>query len=81
MYVSYVSRYRRVAAETETEETVPTSERQDETNDVQIEIEKGKEEKKKKISQHQERKKTARRGNTYTSGSQGAQGGCSAETK
>ena len=52
------------------------------TNDVQIEIEKVSEEKEKmKISQHQQRKKTSRKGNTHTSGSQGARGGCSAETK
>ena len=36
---------------------IRTRKRQDEINDVQIEIEKGKAEKKNKISQHQERKK------------------------
>ena len=47
-----------------------------ETNDVQIKIEQGKEEKKKiKMRRHQQRKKTARNGNTRTSGSQGARGG------
>ena len=53
------------------------------TNDVQIEIEKVSEEKEKmKISQHQQRKKTSRKGNTHTSGSQGARGGGdSAKTK
>ena len=68
-YVLYVSRYisyaKRVAAETETETKV----RPDETNDVQIEIEKreGREEQKKSASIiTQERKqKTAPKGNTY----------------
>ena len=57
--------------------------RQDETNDVQIETEKGKEEKKnKKISQqHQQRKKTARKRNTHTSVSQGGRRACSTETR
>ena len=36
---------------------VPTRKRQDETNDVQIEIEKGKEKKKPMIKKQQERKK------------------------
>ena len=54
---------------------VPARKRQDETNDVQIEIEKGKEEKKerKKVNINA-RTKTARKGNTHTSGSQGARG-------
>ena len=77
----YVSRYipgifydhkyaKRVAAETEIEETayVPTRKRQDETNDVQIEIEKGKEEKKKyNESTSTTQEKTARKGNHVVS--------------
>ena len=57
--------------------------RQDETNDGQIEIEKGKEGKKNKTNEQQEckRKKTAHKGNTHTSDSQAARGGCSTETK
>ena len=56
------------------------------TNDVQIVIEKGKGEKKKikdksKSARLKQRKKTARKGNTHTSGSQGALRGCSVETK
>ena len=42
---------------------------------------KGRNRRKIKISHHQQRKKTARKENTHTSGSQGARGGCSAETK
>ena len=66
---------------------VPTRKRQDETNDVQIEIEKieKREERggKKKVNIKNAREKTARKGNThtYTSGSQGARGACSAKTK
>ena len=57
----------------------------DETNDVQIEIEK-REGGKNKIHQQQERKKEdSTQGRyalyTHTSGSQGARGGCSVETK
>ena len=54
-----------------------TRKRQDETNDVQIEIEKreGREEKTKYTNVKNARKKTARKGNTHTSGSQGARGG------
>ena len=48
---------------------IPTRNRQDETNDVQIEIEKidnGKEEKKKIIIRKNARKKTGRNWNTHT---------------
>ena len=59
---TYVSRYisyaKRVAAETDRGDSiVPTRKRQDETHDVEIESKKGKEEKKNKINQQQERKK------------------------
>ena len=70
---TYLSYAKRVAAETETEETAHYPQEKDrlKTNDVRIEIEKGKEEKKKiKISQHQQRKKerwkkTARKGSRH----------------
>ena len=48
---------------------------QDKTNDVQIEIEKGEEEKKRKKNIKNARKRTARKGNTHTQGSQGGGGG------
>ena len=60
---------KRVAAETETEEIALYPQEKDRmnTNDVQIEIEKGKEEKKdKKVDISNARKKTARKGNTHT---------------
>ena len=45
--------------------SVPTRKRLDETNDVQIEVEKreGRQKRKKEKNQHQERKKTAHKGN------------------
>ena len=57
--------------------------RQGETNHVQIEMEKreGREEKIITVNINNARKKTARKGNTHTSVLQGAQLGCSAETK
>ena len=60
----------------------PKRKRQDETNDVQIEIDKEKEENKNesKINSKNTRKKTAHKGNTHTPGSQAARKGCSIET-
>ena len=61
---------------------VPTRKRQDETNDVQIEIEQGKEEQNTYISQHQQRKKEdCTQGEYAYFNLQGARGGCNAETK
>ena len=80
-YISYASR---VAAETETEVTAKYPQEKDrmKTNDVQIEIEKKEEDKKKtKKVNISKARKTARKGDTHTSGSQGARGGCTAETR
>ena len=85
-YVSkYISYAKRVAAETENEETAEYPQEKDrmKTNDIQIEIEEGRNRKKKigYFNVSNARKKTARKGNTHTSSSQQARGGCSAETK
>ena len=60
---------------------VRTRKRQDGTNDVQIELKKGIEKKKKYVNIINARTKAACKGNTHTSGSQGARGGCTAETR
>ena len=72
---------KRVAAETETEETAhiraPIRKSQDETNDVQIEIVKGKEEKK---NQKRKKEDSTKGEYAYFRLARGA-GGCSPETK